>query len=92
MNFLAPTETIDQAEAKIPFSARKYPKSAYKVYWETIVHEQREEKTFRAEVRIVGYADFEYRESKVFVNKDMAALEKSVQEFIEGKMPSFRRS
>lgn len=93
MNFLAPKEeTLDEKEAKIPFSVIKYPRKDYSVYWEIFQTELPEEKLFRAEIRLIGYADFEYRETKVITNKSEESLNKEVQKFLEAKMPTFRRA
>ena len=82
-------EKIAEAKVKPELSALDYPKSQYKVYWET--HLTHAHGAWHAEVRFIGYNGHDHRTYHSVAAPTKAQAQALAEKLIVEKMPDYKR-
>lgn len=85
-----PAPTTLAQPVKPELSVFDFPKSQYKVYWETHL-DQVADGTWTAEVRFIGYPDFPHRSSDNVYGPTKENVEHNVAKLVKDKMASYRK-
>ena len=82
-------EKIAEAKVKPELSALDYPKSQYKVYWET--HLTHAHGAWHAEVRFIGYSDNPHLSIDRVEAPSKNQVEQLVVKLVKEKMANYKR-